>query len=132
MTDENTEPTKIAIGVAAETTITITRSTTELTRPQALVLVAEHPLHVGDTASTSLALWSDTSPPTTTVLTSDAGALHIANAWRVDGLLCSHEGAWRIEVDDDGDDLGLRCIDGFDDGPPLEVRLSFDRAWTQP
>lgn len=126
------QPGVIVIGVAAETSITVVRTAEVFVRPQALVLDADHLLSVGTTMTTSLALWSDTAPLLTTVLTSDAGELRLWNAWRDDDFVQSWEGASTITVDDHGEDLGLTCVDGHADGPAMVVRLSFDRSWTQP
>ena len=123
----------VSVGTAAETTVTITRTSASSDRPQGLVCEADHPLTVGEAESTRLVLWADSAPETTTIVTSEAGDLRMWNVWREGDLIQAWEGTAHIELDDEGDDLGLTCFDaraGSD--ATLELRVSFDRAWTQP
>ena len=123
----------VVVGTATDTTITVSRSSATAARPQGLVLDADHELDVGGVKATRIVLWSDTAPETTTVVTGEAGELRIWNVWRDGDLTQAWHAAASLIVDDEGDDLGLSCTDGHDGGgPDLEVRLSFDRAWTQP
>lgn len=123
----------VAVGTAAETTITVTREAASAGRPQGLVLAADHELRVGDIETATLVLWADTSPEEVEITTGDAGDLRMWNVWRDGDLIQAWEGDARIEVDDGGDDLNLACYDGHaGHEPDLVVRLSFDRAWTQP
>jgi phosphodiesterase/alkaline phosphatase D-like protein len=123
----------VVVGTAAETTITVTRESASTERSQGLALEADHELCVGDIAATSLVLWADTAPEMIEITTGDAGHLRMWNVWRDGDLIQAWEGGARIDVDDEGDDLGLVCHDGHGgNGPDLVIRLSFDRAWTQP
>lgn len=128
-----TERTHVVVGTAADTTVTVTRSHASEDPPQGLVLESDHPLRVGETKAERIVLWSDTAPEQVDVITGDAGDLRMWNVWRDGRLIQAWEGDARMEVDDDGDDLGLDCHDGRGgDRPTLSVRVSFDRAWTQP
>ncbi|GJM36745.1 MAG: hypothetical protein DHS20C19_01120 [Acidimicrobiales bacterium] len=112
-------------------TVTLARATDA--RAQGLVVDADHDLGVNDITAKRVVLWSDTAPDVVEIRTSDRGAVRFWNVWRDDELVQSWQGVSRIEVDDDGEDLGLACHDGHGDGGvDLEVRVSFDRAWTQP
>ncbi|MEZ5247399.1 MAG: hypothetical protein R2707_20090 [Acidimicrobiales bacterium] len=123
----------VVVGTAAETTITVTRASASDERPQGLVLDADHELVVGDVTSTRIVLWADTAPAEVSLATSEAGDLRMWNVWQDGDLMQAWDGEAWIDVDDEGDDLGLACHDGHDgDGPDLVVRVSFDRAWTQP
>lgn len=123
----------VVVGTAADTTITVTRTHAATTPPQGLVLDADHPLRVGGIEAARIVLWADTAPDEAAVTTTGAGDLRIWNVWRDGDLIQAWEGEARLEVDDDGDDLGLSCHDGHGDPEPtLVVRLAFDRAWTQP
>jgi hypothetical protein len=111
----------VVVGTAAETTITVSRESSTSERPQGLVLDADEPLRV------------DTAPDTVEVLTGESGDLRIWHVWRDGDLIQAWEQAARLEVDDEGDDLGLVCHDGHGGSDAdLVVRLHFDRAWTQP
>lgn len=122
----------IAVGTAAETTVTVTRERASGDTTQGLVLEADHQLTIGDVSSARMVLWSDTAPVHVEIVTGDAGDLRMWNVWREEELIQAWEGPARIDVDDEGDDLGLECHDGFgSDQPGLCVRISFDRAWTQ-
>lgn len=128
-----TEQKFVVVGTAADTTITLRRDSASTERAQGLVLDADHDLTVGDVMAPRIVLWTDTAPETLDITTGDAGDLRIWHVWRDGDLLQAWEGDARIEVDDEGDDLGLVCHDGHGGGEPdLVVRLSFDRAWTQP
>jgi hypothetical protein len=123
----------VVVGTTADTTITVTRSHALAARPQGLVLEADQPLEVADTSAPKIVLWAHTAPAVTHVRTTAAGEIRIWHVWRDGELIQSWTGGAGMEIDDRGDDLGLRCHDGHPgDGPDLEVRLSFDRAWTQP
>ncbi|MEQ8839986.1 MAG: hypothetical protein RIB98_03320 [Acidimicrobiales bacterium] len=125
--------THMTIGVAADTTITVERESHTSQRPQGLALEADHPLRVGSVEASHVVLWTDTSPERVEVRTTDAGDLRIWNVWRDSDLIQAWVGDARIVIDDHGDDLGLQCHDGHPGvEPDLVVRLSFDRAWTQP
>ena len=123
----------VTLGIAAETTITVTRRHSTTMRPQGLILDADQPLRVGETSATRVVLWSTNSPEEVEVVTTDAGELRIWNVWRDGDLIQAWERDAGLEVDDAGADLGLRCHDGHGgDEVALDVNLSFDRAWTQP
>ena len=123
----------VVVGTAADTTITITRESASTDAAQGIVLEADAPLTIGEVEATRVVLWSDTAPDQVDVLTGDAGDLRMWNVWREGDLVQAWEGDACIELDDDGDDLGLACHAGHGgDEPDLVVRLSFDRAWTQP
>jgi hypothetical protein len=123
----------VTVGTAAETTISITRGMASSIRPQGLVLDADHPLEVAGTRAGRIVLWADRAPEQTTVVTTDAGEIRIWHVWRDGDLIQAWQPGSSMIVDDDGDDLGLSCHDGHGaDGVDLDVRLSFDRAWTQP
>jgi len=123
-------PSFAIVGTAANTTIAVSRVAADSDRPQGLVLDADHPLEVGGAQATRIVLWSDTAPETTDVVTTEAGEIRLWNVWRDGDLIQSWLGAASMTVDDHGDDLGLSCRDGH--GSSFEIRLSFDRAWTQP
>lgn len=123
----------VVVGIAAGTTITISREASSSDRPQGLVLEADHGLSVGEVEASRLVFWADTAPAEVEVQAGDAGDLRVWNVWREGDLIQAWEGPARIDVDDDGEDLGLSCHDGHaGGGPDLVVRMSFDRAWTQP
>lgn len=123
----------VEVGIAADTTITVRRVHATDARPQGLVIDADHDLSVADVTAPRVVLWADRAPAEVEVLTGDAGSVRFWNVWREDHLVQAWQGEARIEVDDEGDDLGLRCHDGHGDhGVDLEVRIAFDRAWTQP
>lgn len=123
----------VEVGTAADTTITVHRLHASADRPQGLVVDADHDLTVNDVTATRVVLWADRAPDAVEVRTSDAGAVRFWNVWREGELVQAWQGQAAIEVDDAGDDLGLRCHDGHDgDGVDLDVRITFDRAWTQP
>ena len=123
----------VVIGAAADTTITVTRAGYGTERPQGLVLDADEPLEVEGTTAPRIVLWAETAPPVAEVRTTAAGDIRIWHVWRDGDLIQAWVADAGIEVDDAGDDLGLRCHDGHPGaGPDLELRLSFDRAWTQP
>ena len=123
----------VAVGTATETTITVTREAASTERSQGLVLAADHELRVGDVETTTLVLWADTSPEEVKITTGDAGDLRMWNVWRDGDLIQAWENDARLEVDDGGDDLSLACYDGHAGNEPAPVvRLSFDRARTQP
>lgn len=123
----------VVVGTAAETTITVSRESSTSERPQGLVLDADEPLRVGDIEANRLVLWADSAPDTVEVLTGESGDLRIWHVWRDGDLIQAWEQAARLEVDDEGDDLGLVCHDGHGGSDAdLVVRLHFDRAWTQP
>ncbi len=128
-----TERRFVVVGTAAETTITVTRTTASTVRPQGLVLEADHPLAVADVQAERVVLWADTAPEETTLLTTDAGEIRIWHVWKDGDLIQAWQSASSIFVDDDGEDLELVCHDGHGgDDIDLGVRISFDRAWTQP
>ena len=123
----------VRVGVAAATTVTVKRCTATDARPQGLVLDADSMLRVADHASPRVVLWNTTAPDTVEIVTTAAGELRIWNVWRDGDLIQAWQGCSGIEVDDEGDDLGLCCTDGHGGSSgDLVVRLSFDRAWTQP
>ncbi len=123
----------VVVGTAADTTITITREQAAGTHPQGLVCEADHPMTIADTEATRLVLWADTAPEAAEITTSEPGELRIWHVWRDGDLIQAWEGDAHIDVDDEGDDLELRCFDNTDDHEPsLVVRVGFDRAWTQP
>lgn len=123
----------VSVGIAAETTITVVRESSDDTRPQGLVVDADQILRVGDTEATRVVLWNTTAPDTVEIEAEEAGEVRLWNVWRDGDLVQAWEGEAAIEVDDHGDDLGLRCRDGHPgSGFDLQVRVSFDRAWTQP
>lgn len=127
------DPKYVVVGTAAETTLTITRQSSNPEIVQGLVLEADDDLRVGDLTASRLVLWADTAPTCVEVVTGAAGELRIWNVWRDGDLIQAWENDARIEVDDEGDDLGLVCHDGHPgDDPDLVVRIAFDRAWTQP
>lgn len=128
-------PKYVAVGTAADTTLTITRQPTETETEivQGLVLEAEDELRVGGHTATRVVLWADTAPTQVEVVTGAAGELRMWNVWRDGDLIQAWENDARLDVDDEGDDLGLSCHDGHPGGGPgLVVRIAFDRAWTQP
>jgi hypothetical protein len=120
----------VIVGAAAETTITVSRASDSLERPQGIVLDADHPLEVGDARATRIVLWSDTAPKTTEVITTEAGEIRLWNVWRDGDLIQSWQATASMTIDDAGEDLGISCRDGH--GSRLDLALSFDRAWTQP
>lgn len=123
----------LVVGTSTDTAITVSREAASSQRPQGLVLDADHELSVGDVRATRIVLWADTAPAIATVVTSGAGEVRIWNVWKDGDLVQAWQDGASMIVDDTGDDLGLECHDGHEgDGPDLEVRLSFDRAWTQP
>lgn len=123
----------VIVGTAAETTITVARESATGERPQGLVLDADEPLRVGDIEANRLVLWADTAPDVVEVRAGEGGDLRMWHVWRDGDLIQAWEGAARLEVDDEGDDLGLVCHDGHGGtDPDLVVRVQFDRAWTQP
>lgn len=128
-----TEQKYVIVGTAADTTITVTRESASADRPQGLVLEADDDLRVGNVAAARIVLWADSAPGQVEVTTGESGDLRMWNVWRDGEIIQAWEGEARIDVDDDGDDLGLRCHDGHGGrGPELVVRLRFDRSWTQP
>ena len=123
----------LVIGTSTDTAITVSREAASSQRPQGLVIDADHELSVGDVGATRIVLWADTAPAIATVVTSGAGEVRIWNVWKDGDLVQAWQNGASMIVDDTGHDLGLECHDGHEgDGPDLEVRLSFDRAWTQP
>lgn len=123
----------VEVGVAADTTITVTRLAASARRPQGLILDADHPLRVGDRESTRVVLWSATAPDTVEITATRAGPLRVWNVWCDGNLTQAWQGAAGIDIDDEGDLLCLTCRDGHgDSAQDLVVELSFDRAWTQP
>ncbi|MFT5200849.1 MAG: hypothetical protein ACI9C1_000214 [Candidatus Aldehydirespiratoraceae bacterium] len=128
-----TERSFITLGTAADTTITVHRERSSDGAVQGLAFEAEHPLTIGDQEATRIVLWCDTAPETVQIVTGPAGPLYIWNVWRTASLIQAWEGDARIEVEDEGEDLGLRCYDGLGHATPtLEARIGFDRSWTQP
>ena len=123
----------VEVGAAAETTITVCCTAATGDRLQGLVVEADTELEVNGVSATRVVLWSHRSPDDVEILTSAAGSVRFWNVWLDGDLLQSWQGDARIEVDDEGEDLGLSSYDGHGgDVPDLVVRLSFDRAWTQP
>lgn len=123
----------VEVGTASGSTITVRRRSVNADRPQGLVLDADHDLEVNGVTAQRIVLWSDTAPTEVAITTTAAGTIRFWNVWRDDELVQAWQGGARIDVDDAGDDLGLACHDGHRDrGVDLDVRISFDRAWTQP
>lgn len=123
----------VEVGAPSDCTLTITRAQATDARPQGLVVDADHDLDVNGVTAKRVVLWSDGAPDVVEVRTSERGLVRFWNVWREGELVQAWQGESRIEVDDDGEDLGLACHDGHGDGGvDLEVRVSFDRAWTQP
>ncbi|MEM7142815.1 MAG: hypothetical protein AAF548_17460 [Actinomycetota bacterium] len=122
----------IEVGTAADTTITIRRLAATDAHVQGLVVDGDEALEVNGIRDTRIVLWADTSPDEVEIRTSAAGPVRFWNVWRDGDLIQSWQGEAHIDIDDEGEDLELRCHDGHGAGPDLEVRIMFDRAWTQP
>lgn len=123
----------LVVGTAADTTVTIVRESVSVEREQGLVLDTDDALTVGEVEAPQLVLWAHTAPERVQVRTGAAGELRIWNVWRDADIVQAWVGRAGLVVDDEGDDLGVSCHDGHEsDHPDLVVRVSFDRAWTQP
>ncbi|MDW3217311.1 MAG: hypothetical protein R8F63_01750 [Acidimicrobiales bacterium] len=123
----------IEVGTASDCTMTVTRTASTDARPQGLVVDADHDLDVHGITAKRVVLWSDRAPEVVEIRTSEPGAVRFWNVWRENDLVQAWQGESHIDVDDDGEDLGLACHDGHGDrGVDLGVRVAFDRAWTQP
>lgn len=123
----------VEVGVAADTTVTVTRHAATERRPQGLVLDADHTLRVGACEAHRIVLWNTSAPAVVDVATTAAGSLRVWNVWRDGDLTQAWQGEADIAVVDEGESLHLRCSDGHPGpGGDLVVELRFDRAWTQP
>ena len=119
----------VTLDLDEPTTLTITRTASNPERPQGLVLDADADLVVGDHASPSVVLWSDTAPREVTVA-APSGRLTITTAWR-DGDIVHAWTGWAgiTRHDDPGDPslVRLTASDGHDSISPdldVDIRLS--------